>query len=499
MKNVTHKVAVLCDMHLSADTRSPQYAWLSRAVARMKQDGIKRVLALGDVTAFGDPFAWQLYLDAVRDFEHMEIIGNADVRDKQTAECLEKATENAEMMVGDVRVIGLSTPHGVISEGDFTRLELAKDGDTVCLHYYLDALKEPSRSRFLNLIETKRLTVLHGHAHKDFDYTVGKSRVLGFRGLDPDKAVGGFPAIQYLTLGDTVACEEIDFPINLDIPKDIRAWFGVSCVNYLDDVRYAEEKGIRFIELRCDKKEWKCDSLINSTIEAWRKKTNGFLSVHMPNLSWKDGAVVGVEKWNAVLNDALFLKADHLTVHPPRRTSRCAVLENQACFDELLSHYVEAVQRLSQNVTVGIENLHCDPGEVCDENRNFAYTPGEVKLWIDAINRSLGQPDRVKHVMDVGHARNNGALAKEYPISRWYLEMGNLAVAYHIHQTVRIEGGQLKNHRPLDSWFGPMINYCGFLWAWENRLLNRAPIFLEVKGWENHERSMIGFEKAFLQ
>ena len=121
-----------------------------------------------------------------------------------------------------------------------------------------------------------------------------------------------------------------------------------------------------------------------------------------------------------------------------------------------------------------------------------------MTLWIDAINETLGEPCRVGHVLDVGHARNNGSLAKKYPISRWYSEMGHRAVAYHIHQSIRREDGQLKNHKPIDSWFGPMINYCGFLWAWEEGLLNHAPVFLEVKGRENHEKSMIGFEKAFL-
>lgn len=499
MENINDKIAVLCDMHLSADARSPQYAWLLRAVERMKADGIKHVVALGDLTAFGDPSAWQLYLDAVCDFEHMEIIGNSDIRNKNTEKCLESLTEHPEMTLGERRFIGLSTPRGLISENDFARLDSAKDGDVVCLHYYLDALKEPSKSRFLKAIEAKKLTVLHGHAHKDFDYTVGSSRVLGFRGLDPDKAIGGYPAIQYLTFGDTVACEEIAFDVDFDTARDLSSWLGVSCVNYLEDIRYAKEKGIRYIELRCDKKAWFCSEPIVALINAWRSETNGFLSVHMPNLSWKDGAVAGVEKWNSALEDALRLGADHLTVHPPRRTSRLAVLESKECFEALLAHYVSAVQRLPKCVTVGIENLHSEPGEVCDETRCFAYTPDEVTLWIEAINQALGDPSRVGHVLDVGHARNNGSLAKEYPISRWYLEMGARAAAYHIHQSVKQENGQLKNHKPIDSWFGPMINYSGFLWSWEKGLLNHAPVFLEVKGWENHEKSMIGFEKAFLK
>jgi len=490
-------VAVLCDMHLCSDRRSPQYAFLLMAVERMKRDGIQTVLTLGDVTAFGDPAAWALYLETIDPFDHYEIIGNADVRDAKTAKALEAATQNRDAVLEGRRAVGLNTPSGEIFEQDWARLESLSDGGIVWLHYYLDALKEPTKTRFLRLLKERKLTVLHGHAHMDFDYRVGKTHVLGFRGLDPDKAIGGYPCIHYLTLGETVTAREIAFPIDSGIVRDIRNRFGVSCVDLQNDVRYALERGIRSIELRCDKKSWSEDPSLAELIEKWRAKTNGFLSVHMPNLSWKDGTVIGGEKWNAVLDYAQRLGADHLTVHPPRRTARRDVMENPDCFAAFLRYYTEAVRKLPDRVTVGIENLHCEPDEKCDENRCFAYCPEEVSLWIDAINESLGMPNRVGHVLDTGHARNNGSFAKKYPLSRWYLEMGGRAKAYHIHQSVKQENGQLKNHRPIESWFGPMINYCGFLWAWDQGLLNHAPIFLEVKGWENHEKSMKGFAHDF--
>ncbi|MBQ9805184.1 MAG: TIM barrel protein [Clostridia bacterium] len=493
-----HTVAILCDMHLSADRRSPQYAYFLRAVEQMKRDGIQYAVTLGDITAFGDPAAWELYRNAMEPFSHCEIIGNADVRDKKTARSLETLTEHAEMMLGERRILGLNTPNGEISAHDWARLCTVNDGDVVLLHYYLDALKEPCRTRFLEFIKERRLTVLHGHAHRDFDYTVGKSRVLGFRGLDPDKAIGGAPCICYLTFGERVVCREIKFALDRSVPQGVCEYFGVSCVDLIADVGYALEKGIKYIELRCDKKSWGYDPAQVALIKEWRKKTNGFLSVHMPNLKWKEGHVEGTECWHEVLEYALELEADHLTIHPPRRTCRRDVLENPACFAELLSYYVEAVQRMPKTATIGIENLHWDEGEPSDENRCFALIPEEQLLWVDAINGAVGQPDRVGCVLDTGHARNNGVLAKRYPLSCWYAAIGPRAVAYHVHQSVKDENGRLKNHKPLTCWYGPMINYCGFLWAWEQGILNRAPIFLEVKGWENHEKSLRGFEKDFL-
>ncbi|MBE6601541.1 MAG: hypothetical protein E7637_03415 [Ruminococcaceae bacterium] len=487
-------VAILCDMHLSADTNSSQYAFFLRAVESIRRRGITRIFTLGDLTAFGDPLAWDLYLDAVRDFEHLEILGNADVRNPHTVALLESRVKNSETQIGERRVVGIQTPCGEIADADWARLELLHDGDVILLHYYLDALKEPSRTRFFELIESRALTVLHGHKHLDMDDTVGRSRVLGFRGLDPDKAIGGYPSVVYVSFGETVECEREELSLDPQLLHDVSRFFGISCLHLYEDLQYAIDRNIRYAELRCDKKSFACEPALIELIEEWRRVTGGFLSVHMPNLSLKDGVLTGGDRFREVLDFALLVKADHLTVHPPRRTSRRAVLDDSACFDEFLSYYVEAVRKLPRNVTVGIENLHCEPGEKCDENRCFAYNPEEVTLWIDAINEALGEPFRVGHVLDVGHARNNGSFAKQYPISRWYAMMGKRAVAYHIHQSVRVEDGQLKNHRPLDCWFGPMINYCGFFHAWETGVINRAPIFLEVKGWENHERSLAGFD-----
>ena len=492
---MSEKIAILCDMHLRNDPASSQYVYLLRAVEAMQRDGIQTVLTLGDLTASGDPAAWALYLAAVRPFAHCEVIGNSDVRDAATREELLTRTANAELWLDKRRVIGLSTPNGVISDSDFARLAGARDGDIVLLHYYLDVLKPESRARLDAVLKEKQLLVLHGHGHRDFDYTLGRSRVMGFRGLDPDKASGGYPCVCYLTLGKEVVREEVTFAPLRETIESVQAHLGVSCVDLWEDLSYALEHGIGYVELRCDKKDWRYDPALLPLIEAWRKRTNGFLSVHMPNLKWRDGQVVGAERWHEVLAYALLLHADHLTIHPPRRTCRRDVLENKTCFDALLSYYVNAVRRLPDGTTVGIENLHWDKGDAIDENRPFALIPEEQLLWVDAINEALGRPGRVGCLLDTGHARNNGALAKFYPLSRWYAAIGPRAVAYHIHQSVKQEDGGLKNHKPIEDWLGSMISYCGFFDAWERGILNHAPIFLEVKGWRNHEISIRALER----
>ena len=58
--------------------------------------------------------------------------------------------------------------------------------------------------------------------------------------------------------------------------------------------------------------------------------------------------------------------------------------------------------------------------------------------------------------------------------------------------------GEMKNHRPISNWFGPMISYVSFIHAWEKEMLNHVPVFLEVKGAENYEISVKAFENSFI-
>ena len=493
---MTEKIAVLCDMHLRSDADSPQYAYLLRAAEKMRSDGIKRIVVCGDMTAYGDISAYEMYRSALEGFEVFEVLGNSDVRSRDAADELSAKIKTCKFYIGARKMLGINTPYSVIEPEDRLEIEKLSDGDVLFLHNYVDSLKEESREYLIGILEKKALTVLHGHGHRIFDYKVRESCVLGFRGLDPDKAIGAPPSINYLTLTDVeTICEEIFFPASKDTLADIKRFLGISCVDLVEDMKYAEEHGISIAELRCDHAPWPPSEELLEIVKRWIAKTGGFLSVHMPNLKYRDGKIVDVEKWNSVLDYAVLVSADHLTVHPPR-IKRSELFGNEDVMSELIGLHAEAVMRVKDNVTVGIENLHRDDDEPYGDDQGFAYTPEEVILWIDKVNERLGKPGRVGHVLDVGHARNNGKLAKLYPVSRWYSMTGDRAVAYHVHQSVKKEK-KLKNHRPLENWYGPMINYTGFFYAWEKGILNHAPIILEVKGWKNHEISIEGFEKIF--
>lgn len=487
------KAAIICDTHLN-NVNSAQYGFLKEFINILKKDGIKTVLTLGDITSLGERAMFEQYLDDLKDFDHHYVIGNSDVRDERTADYFINASNGFLIEADGMKILGIDTPYGIIEAADREKISTLNDGDILAMHYYVNALEEDSRRFITDFCERKSITVLHGHQHRKADGPLGRSRVIGFRAADPDKSVGDFPCITYITVENgSVAYDEVKIPPSAETLTDLRSHFGISCVDNHRDVAYALENGVFGVELRTNGSDWTPDYSLIPLIEEWRKKTNGYLSVHFPNLRCKNGVIAGKEQWMQAVEYAVAVKADGLTLHPPR----IAIGEMQKGGDiwkEYLELYLHAVRSVPETVAVGIENMHMNPGEKDTPARGFGYTPTEVSSWIDEINNALGKPNRVGHVLDVGHARNNGNISEKYPISRWYEIMGQKAVAYHVHALI-VKDGEVYNHNALESWFGPIVSYSSFFCNWEKGLLNHKPVFLEVQGAENYQISIDSFEK----
>ena len=489
--NKKTKVGVICDMHLSGHPHSPQYAFLIRAIERMREDGTDIVICLGDITGYGSMDAWELYQSAMKEFTHYEVLGNSDIRDGSTAQVLISKVSDVDFYIGKRHVLGINTIHARIEDRDRERLRTVKSGDIVFMHHYMKSMEEESGHYLQGVAESEEITVLHGHGHRVFDYYINKSRVIGMRGLDPDKAIGGFPSVYYLEVTDEdIETRECFLTLPGKYMESIKSWFGLSCVDNLRDVTYAMEHDIKYVELRCNGSGWKPDGELLPVINAWREKTSGYLSVHMPNLRYADGSFTGIEQWKTALNYSLKIGADGYTMHPPR-VRKCDMPEGGAVWKEFLSLYLLVVNSVPKTVRLGIENIHKHRSEAEDETRGFGYTPEEISAWIDAVNEAVGM-QRVGHILDVGHARNNGGFAQKYPVSSWYVTMGHKTVAYHIHQVISSED-RLVNHNAIENWFGPTINYTSFFYSWNNDMINHAPVFLEVKGCWNYESSIKAF------
>jgi len=489
----TVKIGIVCDVHLTDRKESPQYAFLKLAAEQMKKDGIHTVICLGDITSRGNVAAWWLYRELFSEFEHYEVVGNWDAKNPATRETIMRLAKRPVLSIGGRKLIGIHTPDGKIEQQDRDLLKMLKPGDILVMHHNIHTLEQKSGHWLLKLAIRVPITILHGHRHWDLFEKIGSSRVFGMRGLDPDKAVGGFPAINYLTISEgDVTLQTTPFPLPKAYLEDTARFFGLSCVDNQLDISYATEHNVKYVELRCNGTQWKPDMTLLPALEAWRKKTDGYLSIHMPNLHYMDGQLCGQEQWMAALEYAVALKADSLTIHPPR-ASISAMENGGPVWKQFLELYVAAAKAVPASMKIGIENLHRRNGEPLDETRGFGYLPEEVSSWIDAINEALGEC-RVGHVLDVGHAQINGTFAGLYPLSTWYQSMGQKTVAYHIHQVIANDV-KTVDHSAIENWFGPKINYTGFFYAWHVGILKHAPVFLEVKGHKNFEKSIAAFQK----
>jgi len=489
------RVAVVGDIHMCASKNAPQYAFLLRAVERIQCDGVTTVINVGDITAFGEYDAFCEYLELLRAFDHHYILGNSDVRDKTTEQRMLSHASRSSFFIEGREIMGIHTPYGVVEPRDREALESLADGSIVFFHHYIGSFKRESRDFLETLLARKQLTVIHGHSHKATDERVGKSRVIGVRALDPDKAIGAYPTITYMdiTPHDISLCE-IYLDVSREVLADVRSHMGLSCFDNPSDIAFAAANRVDAIELRFNGNKPLPGEELVPLLAHWRSLTSGYLSIHMPALKWEDGALHGAERWHNALQLAVKLGANALTIHPPIAHIRDMEQGSEAC-ETLLGMYVEAVRFVGGGVRIGIENLHMKKGETV-EDRNFGYTPAEIAEWIDSINRCLEVPHRVGHVLDVGHARNNGIYASIYPVSRWYELMGRRTVAYHIHQAISTAEG-MKNHQPLVDWFGPMISYVSFFFSWGRNVVNNVPIFLEVKGSESFAASIEAFDRTF--
>lgn len=489
------KIAFICDTHLPNNVNSAQYAYFTEIIKKLSEDKIETVISLGDITSFGEKEMFIKYLDDLKAFDHHYVIGNSDVRDEETKDYFIENSGGFLIEREGRAFLGIDTPYGRIEEADREKIRSLSDRDVLVMHYYVEALEKSSRDLITEICDEKALTVIVGHQHKRRDFMLGRSRVIGLRALDPDKSIGGYPCIDYFDFsGDEVTYDEVLIKNPVSVLKDLRAHFGISCVDNLRDLTYALENNVYAVELRTNGADWTPDLSLIPLIEKWREKTGGYLSVHFPNLGYKNGEITGKEQWYAATEYAIAVKADGLTMHPPRRVRLCDMTEGGELWNEFLECYLYTVKKVSPGVCVGIENMHMEAGDGNNMQRSFGYTPIEVSAWINAINTALGDTQRVGHILDVGHARNNGYLSQNYPVSRWYEIMGNKTVAYHIHQVLAAEKG-MKNHNAIETWLGPIINYSSFFYSWEKNVINHKPVFLEVQGSVNYQKSIDAFEK----
>ena len=497
-------LAVFGDLHLSDTRGTAQDAALQWARGRLWEREPDAVVVVGDVTTAGTEAAtrwFRSHWDTLPG-KRLVALGNTDARTPAERERMQQflASEPA-MWVGGWHLTVVDTGRGSIPGDERRRLEeLLADGGRllVFMHHPPASLDSESRAWWdAWAARAQPELVVAGHVHYDSSERLAWGGALHtLRGLDPDKAMGGPPAVAWFTAEadgwrrqDEVFSAASGAHWSVAERKTFLGQLGISCFAPLECLDFALERGIRQLELRNNLEAIPLATL-RDRLERWRESGGRWLSLHMPEFPWDAAAdsVGDVSVWEAYLHRAKELGVDALTIHVPNVPVE-AMPPGGRTWQVLADRLTESVQNAGlTRVTVGVENMHMREGEPADERRRFGYRPDECAAWMEALRERLPE-NRVGCLLDVGHARNNAPFSAEYPLGTWYAMVGGEAVGYHLHQ-VRLEAGAFRNHQPIEDIYGPLISFSSFLWAWDQGQLHAAPLILELRSLEAYEQSL---------
>jgi len=243
------------------------------------------------------------------------------------------APERRVAVVGDLLAVFPDTSTGRLTRDERAWMDrcVTEHSETerriVVTHFPLNRLEEESREWLWKWMEQQRVELLAaGHTHVN-----GVRRDDGFteaitRGLDPDKAIGDLPGINFLTSVEmgmwTEEFRPWEFEVDLlpaDLPVDVSpvGWSIHGC-----PIEAAEEtltSGLSCLELRPRNLEFSKKELVD-VLGRLRDRGPLFLSYHLPNLTWnaEAGEVEGEAELSAHLERALEAEVDSFTMHVPR-------------------------------------------------------------------------------------------------------------------------------------------------------------------------------------
>ena len=253
----------------------------------------------------------------------------------------------------------------------------------------------------------------------------------------------------------------------------------------MEQVEFATKHRLKALELRPNCVDVDRKELIDR-VQRWRMAGGERLSVHLSDVGYSDGAVTFDDRYDELLALVERLRADRITQHVPKVGVK-DVESDPKILVEICEFLTDRFNRISHNVTIGVENMHMTSKETPDGNRRFGYTPEECLQWMRLL--ATGCSHRVGINFDIGPARNNAPYSQTYPIGMRFAMLGKDIVGYHMHQVTH-EDGVFRNHMPITDIYGSLISLASFLKCWETGRINHAPIIFEMRPENAYEMTL---------
>lgn len=476
------KFIVLADLHLPDLTGSVKDQVLDWCVEMIRLERPDYLIGAGDMTASGTVPAARRLIEKLRSTGVPFLLtpGNAELRSPEVAAEVAEIQRGIDESTTPFRMIDTSGGWLFYPE----QLQDLPSGAILVTHTPEICLPQKDRTLFEEALKDCDLLIT-GHLHKD--ETIGKRHIV--RGLDPDKAIGGVPALAvFENTSGTWERREIAYS-----GADPAAWtpeerqefldhLGISGMyETLDVLDFATRERVKCFEIRFQAFGQYPFEVLETAVRKWRDAGGTHLSLHLPDIGWRDGAVCGAESLLNAAEQGIAIGCDRMTLHVPGFTAGMA--EDTSIYQAVLQKTGEIAEKITAaGVRIGVENMHMTPRQKPDDTRGFGYITSECTRWIHDLQKLVSRPDMIGFHFDIGHARNNAPYSSLEPVSSWLAVMGPLFNGMHLHQ-IRIQpDGSLENHTPLLQLYEPLISLASLFMAWHTGSIAHAPMFLEIRG-----------------
>ena len=377
-------VAILADLHLPDAADTVKETVLDWALTEAKAQKVDLIVGAGDLTGTGTEAAAmriRLKLEKTK-IPFLLTPGNAEMRDpawKKRSSAILATPRQYDHVV----LLDSSTRMFAARDRELLK-ELTRQGGQNLLavtHCPMATLDDGDRKLLEQAASAGTIgQLVAGHYHSD-TREVKYSLV---RGLDPDKAAGGAPALALFTLDDSgnwsrrdIACPAADprlWPEN-----ERREWLnhlGISGMAApLDSLALAVEAEVPAFEFRYDSIAKLDVSLLLTRLAAWRRRGGRYLSLQLPDLRWRDGILEGDVQIARAAGLAVELHCDSVAIHAPR--VKLSVFRRAPEVRQLMLEKMCALLKpvTDAGIVVGVENLHMSARDHKSGDRGFGYTP----------------------------------------------------------------------------------------------------------------------------